>query len=196
MATFVVVFILWIICSGIFEKKMIVLGVISSACAATISLNALTVKGIKTDNTYFVMGINPVRGLIYFVWLLKEVVLAAIDVSKIIFLHRDKIDSAYVQFKADFDNPVARAVLTDSITLTPGTITVKVDDDGIYTVHGLTEAARAGLLEGGMQKMVAKTFGEEIDYQVIEERILWPEHQGGVPVASRRAKKTRKAEKK
>lgn len=171
---------------------MILLGVFSSMLAAAISIRALIFKGIKTDTEYFLLGLYPLRIVPYFFWILKEIILAAWDVSKTIVFHQDQIDSAFVRFKADYDNPVARSTLTDSITLTPGTITVNVDADGIYTVHGLTQAARDSLLEGTMQKKVAWTFGEEIDYQPLEARVTKIEMPEARPHERYRVKRKKK----
>ena len=172
-STFAVVLFLWVILSGIFEAKMLLLGVFSAAVVATISAPILTLNAIKSDKEYFVFAISP-KIIPYFFWLVKEIILAAWDVTKTILFNRDQIDSAYCRFKADYDNPIARSTLTDSITLTPGTITVNVDDNGVYTVHGLTQAARDSLLEGGMQMKVAETFGETIDFEPMESRIQMP----------------------
>lgn len=71
-------------------------------------------------------------------------------------------------FQANYDNPAARALLANSITLTPGTVTVDILEDGTYSVHALTEGAKAGLLDGTMQGKVARLFGETIDFRVLD----------------------------
>ena len=71
-------------------------------------------------------------------------------------------------FRANYDNPAARALLANSITLTPGTVTVDILEDGTYSVHALTEESKAGLLDGTMQGKVARLFGETIDFRVLD----------------------------
>lgn len=73
-----------------------------------------------------------------------------------------------VWFQANYDNPAARALLANSITLTPGTVTVDILEDGTYSVHALTEGAKEGLLDGTMQGKVARLFGETIDFRVLD----------------------------
>ena len=71
-------------------------------------------------------------------------------------------------FKADYDNPAARAILANSITLTPGTVTIDIYDSGVFSVHALNRKFADGLLSGDMQKRIAKLYGEEIDYRVVD----------------------------
>ena len=63
-----------------------------------------------------------------------------------------------------------RVVLADSITLTPGTVTMNVTDDGLYEIHALTKGAADGLVDGGMQRKVAWLYGMPLDFEVVEEK--------------------------
>jgi len=60
-------------------------------------------------------------------------------------------------------------LLANSITLTPGTVTLNVDDEGLFEIHALTVGAAEGVLDGSFQKKVADLFGEELDFAVVEE---------------------------
>ena len=93
---------------------------------------------------------------------------SAVDVTGIILTSNDKIDPLVVWFKADYDNPAARAILANSITLTPGTVTIDIYDSGVFSVHALNRKFADGLLSGDMQKRIAKLYGEEIDYRVVD----------------------------
>jgi multicomponent Na+:H+ antiporter subunit E len=102
----------------------------------------------------------------YAFWLFKEIVKSSLHVSRAV-INPDMVDASVLWFKADYDNPLARAVLANSITLTPGTITIDIFEDGIYSVNAVTKASRDELLDGTMQHKVAWVFGEEIDYKVL-----------------------------
>ena len=78
------------------------------------------------------------------------------------------IDPKVVRFRFKADNPMASVILANSITLTPGTVTMNVTDDGVYEIHALTVGAAAGVLDGGMQKKVADLYGEKFDFAVVE----------------------------
>lgn len=159
---------LWIVMSGIFTVKFIIYGCVSSFLISCFVVGSLRIGGLKSNRTYFILHANYPKLIIYFLWLIKEVVKSAIDVSKIILSPNMKIDPIVVWFKADYDNPTARAILANSITLTPGTVTIDIYDSGVFSVHALNSEFADDLLDGSMQERVAKLYGETIDYKVID----------------------------
>ena len=159
---------LWIVMSGIFTVKFIIYGCVSSFLISCFVVGSLRIGGLKSNRTYFILHANYPKLIIYFLWLIKEVVKSAIDVSKIALSSKMKIEPLVVWFKADYDNPVARAILANSITLTPGTVTIDIYDSGVFSVHALNRDFAEGLLAGDMQKRISKLYGETIDYKVID----------------------------
>lgn len=159
---------LWIVMSGIFTVKFIIYGCVSSFLISCFVVGSLRIGGLKSNRTYFILHANYPRLIIYFLWLIKEVVKSAIDVSKIALSSKMKIEPLVLWFKADYDNPAARAILANSITLTPGTVTIDIYDSGVFSVHALNRDFAEGLLAGDMQKRIAKLYGETIDYKVID----------------------------
>lgn len=165
---FELLMLLWIVMSGIFTVKFIIYGCVSSFLISCFVVGSLRIGGLKSNRTYFILHANYPKLIIYFLWLIKEVVKSAIDVSKIALSSKMKIEPLVVWFKADYDNPVARAILANSITLTPGTVTIDIYDSGVFSVHALNRDFAEGLLAGDMQKRIAKLYGETIDYKVID----------------------------
>lgn len=159
---------LWIVMSGIFTVKFIIYGCVSSFLISCFVVGSLRIGGLKSNRTYFILHANYPKLIIYFLWLIKEVVKSAIDVSKIALSYKMKIEPLVLWFKADYDNPAARAILANSITLTPGTVTIDIYDSGVFSVHALNRDFAEGLLAGDMQKRIAKLYGETIDYKVID----------------------------
>ena len=159
---------LWIVMSGIFTVKFILYGCISSFLISCFVVGSLRIGGLKSDRTYFILHANYPKLIIYFMWLIKEVVKSAADVSKIVLSHNMGLEPHVVWFKADYDNPAARAILANSITLTPGTVTIDIYDSGVFSVHALNRDFSEGLLTGEMQNRIAKLYGETIDYKVID----------------------------
>jgi cation antiporter len=154
--------------SGIFTVKFIIYGCVSSFLISCFVVGSLRIGGLKSNRTYFILHANYPKLIIYFLWLIKEVVKSAIDVSKIALSSKMKIEPLVLWFKADYDNPAARAILANSITLTPGTVTIDIYDSGVFSVHALNRDFAEGLLAGDMQKRIAKLYGETIDYKVID----------------------------
>lgn len=159
---------LWIVMSGIFTVKFILYGCISSFLISCFVVGSLRIGGLKSNRTYFILHANYPKLIIYFMWLIKEVVKSAADVSKIVLSHNMGLEPHVVWFKADYDNPAARAILANSITLTPGTVTIDIYDSGVFSVHALNRDFSEGLLTGEMQNRIAKLYGETIDYKVID----------------------------
>lgn len=64
---------------------------------------------------------------------------------------------------------MALTVLANSITLTPGTVTMNVTDDGVYEIHALTDDAAEGIRAGDMQRRVARLFGQDESFVMIDD---------------------------
>ena len=165
--TFILLFVTWIILSEIFEAKFITYAVLSCAVIATLTLRILHVESEKSGKTYFLLSQSPIRFIRYFFWLLWQIINSAIYVSKVTLFHRDEIKPTVVWFKVDYDNPLAIAMLANSITLTPGTITIDIKD-GVYSVHALTQETADGLLDGSMQAKVAWLYKDSDYFQAID----------------------------
>jgi multicomponent Na+:H+ antiporter subunit E len=78
-----------------------------------------------------------------------------------------------VRFKSRQPGDLARVILGNSITLTPGTQTIMIDGDE-YLVHALTPTTAEGLLGGTMQTKVARLFVDQPADMVTESRSVPP----------------------
>jgi multicomponent Na+:H+ antiporter subunit E len=68
-------------------------------------------KGVKSDRVYYITGVDPLRFILYFFWLLWQILKAALDVSRTVIFGRPVIDPSIAWFRADYDHPAARAIL-------------------------------------------------------------------------------------
>ena len=150
--TFVIMMGFWILLSGKFDLFHLTLGVISSALVSFLS----------TDLFMYEHGHNRLsrglRFLLYLPWLLYQIVLSTIHVT-FLALHpkmKDQIDPTIVTFKTRLKTNIAKVALANSITLTPGTITVRIEGQVFY-VHAISRKAAAGL-PGEMEDRLAKVF--------------------------------------
>ncbi len=156
LITFVVMMAMWVVFSGKFDAFHLSLGVISSLLVAYFTSDQLI-----TDTS---LGQVPVlwgRFFLYFPWLLWQIFLANIHLLKLVFHPQmmDRINPQMIQFKSNLKNEMALVTFANSITLTPGTITVSLSMYGDYSVHAIDNAS-AEPLPGDMEKQVAKIFGE------------------------------------
>lgn len=83
--------------------------------------------------------------ILHYVFILvKEIIKANFVVIKMIMSSRYEIEPAVVRFKTDLKTQQARILLANSITLTPGTITVSLEEDE-YVVHCLDKSLAEGI---------------------------------------------------
>lgn len=163
-----VLFVFWMVLSGRTETKFVVYGILTAVVTTWVTYPLLLVPNKDGSKKYYVFGFSIPKMIMYFFWLMWQLVLANIDVLLATTGQELNIDPKVVRFRFRADNPMASVILANSITLTPGTVTMNVTDDGVYEIHALTVGAAAGVLDGGMQKKVADLYGEKFDFAVVE----------------------------
>jgi multicomponent Na+:H+ antiporter subunit E len=103
------------------------------------------------------VGKQLLRMAVYTPYLLKEIAVANLQIAYVV-LHPDlPIDPEVVELEAAVWGDTAVTTLANSITLTPGTLTVSVTDRS-FTIHSLTEGSRADLFAGGLERAVRFVF--------------------------------------
>jgi multicomponent Na+:H+ antiporter subunit E len=96
----------------------------------------------------------------YFWVLVKEIVKANVCVLKIIFSPELQPEPAFVYFDTNFKTGTARMLLANSITLTPGTITVSVEGDR-FCVHCLDQELADGVEDSVFVELLKEMEAEE-----------------------------------
>jgi multicomponent Na+:H+ antiporter subunit E len=89
----------------------------------------------------------------YWPWLLLEIAKSNMQVAKIILSGKLNIDPVMIRLKAGQATEMGQVIYGNSITLTPGTITVDIED-GELLVHALTQSGADGLHEGEMDRRI------------------------------------------
>lgn len=144
---FVILFGVWLVLSGHFDAAHIGYGILCSALVATLSTDLL-IPAPLSSRTLVVMG----RLLLYVPWLLYEIVVANLHMVYLV-CYPGRIRPQIVHFQTDLRSDLARTILGNSITLTPGTVTLDVDDDK-FTVHAVSDQAARSLATGEMEHRV------------------------------------------
>ena len=124
--------ILWLIFSGKLTIEVIVAGIIISAVVyrfACVHMRYSPALDYKLMRKLF----HCIRYVFILIW---ETAKANIIVFRIVFSRTIKIKPKIIYFRTGLKTNAARVVLANSITLTPGTITVALED-GLYCVHCL-----------------------------------------------------------
>jgi multicomponent Na+:H+ antiporter subunit E len=104
------------------------------------------------------LQLTTFRTLAYIPWLAWEIVKANIDVARRILSPRMLISPNMIVVPASQSSEIGRVIYANSITLTPGTVSVTVDETTI-AVHALTQEAAEGVENGEMDGRVTHLEG-------------------------------------
>ena len=146
---FLVLLVFWLLLSGIFTPFLIGAG-IGSALFATWLGRRLAV--VDAEGQPFQLGW---RIFVYWLWLVREVVLSAWTVTKLTLHPKLPITPTLVRFKASQQSDLGRVIHANSITLTPGTLTIDCAADE-FVVHGLTREGAEGCVDSDMDRRVTR----------------------------------------
>jgi len=140
-------FALWLLLSGIYEPLLISFGIVSCALVVLIArrMDLVDHEAVPLQMSFGILG--------YFGWLQKEIVKANLDVAKLIIDPALPISPRLIRVKATQKSDVGLVAHANSITLTPGTVSVEIEGDEIL-VHAITREAADGTLEGAIDRRV------------------------------------------
>ncbi|MDN5347295.1 MAG: multicomponent Na+:H+ antiporter subunit [Clostridia bacterium] len=156
-------YIFWIVLSGKMEAKYLIIGFLSAVIITLLTRPLLLVSiGSSKGILRSVYDLPWLRLMAYFPWLMWQIVLANLQVAAVIINPKMPIQPQLITFRKKLPGPVAYLTLANSITLTPGTITVDLEGDK-YLVHALIGDAAAQSLapevgEGEMPYRVSWVF--------------------------------------
>lgn len=102
------------------------------------------------------------RYVVFIVWLLGRVLVSSVEVARVALHPRMPMEPGFVRFTTTLSSPMARTTLANSITLVPGTMTVRMDGDQ-FLVHALWPGAAEDLRTAAMQRRIAHVFLEPAD---------------------------------
>lgn len=141
--------VLWLLLSGHFTDPLL-LGLGAFSVLLTLILSAR--MGVIDAEGHPVH--LAIRGILYWPWLIKEIVLANVDVGKAILGLTDQARPSVFKITASQTTDLGKTIYANSITLTPGTVVIALDNSEM-TIHALTQAAAEGLATGEMDRRVA-----------------------------------------
>ena len=146
----VTLFAYWLLLSGHYNAWLVGSGAVLSVLVVAFCL----FKGI-TDEEGFPIEKLP-RALIYWPWLGWQMVLSALNVTRLILHPRLPISPTMVKVTALQDSAVGLTTYANSITMTPGTISVEVSEQGkAIWVHAITRENADGFADDEMNRRVA-----------------------------------------
>ncbi|MDX1519631.1 MAG: Na+/H+ antiporter subunit E [Gammaproteobacteria bacterium] len=142
--------ILWLLLSGHYTALLLSLGLASVLLVVFIAhrMDVADQEGHPVD-------LRIIRLLAYWGWLLKQIVLSNIDVCRRILHPRLPISPTIVRLPCSQPDDLGRVIYANSITLTPGTVTLSVDREAVE-VHALSQEAAEELAKGEMDRRVTR----------------------------------------
>lgn len=143
---------LWLALSGYFKPFLLGLGLLS--CIATV----LIARRMKLLDTEAVPLELPFKLLNYWGWLGREVYRSSMAVSRVILAKEMPLGQQLIAVPTTQKTEMGHVIFANSITLTPGTVTVETTP-GVYLVHALTDAAADLSAFADMDARAAKVGG-------------------------------------
>jgi multicomponent Na+:H+ antiporter subunit E len=158
----VALFVLWIVLSGKLDAFHLLLGAGSALGISLGTRRLLLLPPALGSEAVSPWAAFPwLRLIAYLPWLLGQIVVSSLQVAYVVLHPKMPIQPRCIRFQTPLPHTLARLTLANSITLTPGTITLDVQDD-TFVVHALTEAAARSLDppagNGALQRRVAALY--------------------------------------
>lgn len=150
----VVLFLLWLGLSGHWTPLLVSLGIVSTLLTVYIA-HRMDVIDHETYPAHM-------RLLMFRFWffLAREIIAANIDVIRRVFKPGKNISPQMIKVPVKMDTCLARVIYANSITLTPGTVSVNLEEDSV-TVHALSIEGAEELRSGRMARAIPQDYVEE-----------------------------------
>ena len=149
----VVLSVFWVLLSGMFTPFLLAAGL--GAALAT----ALLARRMEIADREGLPLHLTLAALTYWPWLVKEILKSGWQVARIVLDPRLPVSPTLVRFKPSQQSTLGLVTHANSITLTPGTVTVEADHDE-FLVHALTREGAEGLEGSEMDRRVSRFEGK------------------------------------
>jgi multicomponent Na+:H+ antiporter subunit E len=160
----------WLLLSGHYDRMHISFGVFS--VFLVILINYPLRKNLYTlEEKSESQRLSILKLMIYIPWLLWQIIIASLQVAYVVLHPRCPIDPSLVRFKTGLQNTSAKVILGNSITLTPGTITLQIEQDE-FLVHSLMDVSCSGIIDGTLPGQVDNLFEKNPGKVVKDVKII------------------------
>ena len=151
-----VYFLLWLIFNGRITFEIVIAGAFISFMLDVFIRKVLRLN-LTVSNLFMAVKILP-HILLYVIVLLVEIIRANFAITKLILSPHLDVEPCLVKFRTPLKTEAARVALANSITLTPGTITVSLEGSSLL-VHALNREIADGLEGSIFEKLLARMEG-------------------------------------
>lgn len=137
---YIVLFLVWLIFEGKIDVEVICFGLVLTTAIYAFMCKCMGYS-IKKDLYYMRRAPWCLKYIFILLW---EIIKANICVVKYVLMAKEDLEPVLVTFKPALKDKLSWVILSNSITLTPGTITVTMEN-GVFVVHALDKELAAGL---------------------------------------------------
>ncbi len=155
LITTIAMFSFWILLSGEFTFILITTGIVASLIVAYLSHDIFIVKPDIKVETRRVLKFTK-----YLPWLVWKVILANVEIAYLVLHPKMLVDPQIIRFETDLKTDLGIVTLANSITLTPGTITVEANKEE-FVIHAIWQKSVEGIIDGEMLRKVKEIEGEK-----------------------------------
>jgi len=148
LALFLLLVAAWLLWSGLYKPLLLWLGAFS--CALTVYIAHRVGFFARTSGLHVIPKLPGMS-----LWLFTEIVRSSLEVVRIVLSPKLPISPTVVYLDAEPEGPVGQVILSNAITLTPGTVTLDVFDDRLC-VHCLTREGAEALVSGEANRRIAR----------------------------------------
>ena len=148
---YLIFFLSWIIFNGQITTEILIFGVIIAAAVFWFVCKFMDYSLQKERNVYK----KSIWFLAYVALLIREIIKANLAIIPRILTIEEEMEPILVKFRTNLKSDFTRMLLANSITLTPGTITVSLEGDE-YTIHCLDTSLAEGLENSDFEKVLRK----------------------------------------
>ena len=144
-------FLLWVIFNGKITLEICLFGLVIAGAVFAFTCKFMDYSIEKEKKNIRKYG----RFFQYVCVLVIEIVKANFQVIHMVLSEREEVEPALVRFRSDMKTSVGKSFLANAITLTPGTITVLLEDSE-YVVHCLDESLAEGMDDSVFVKLLTE----------------------------------------
>lgn len=167
---------LWLVLSGRFDLFHIAAGVVSVGVVMLLNRRVSSVQFFHGDVSEWEQ--LRFEHLLRFVpWLVWEIVEGSLQVAYAVLHPKMPIAPILVRFRVKLPTGGAKVLLGNVMTLTPGTVTLGLQEDE-FLIHALRRPAVLSIIDGTMPRWIALLFDEEAEHLVTDVQFI--ETSGGV----------------
>lgn len=148
-------FVSWIIFNGKITLEIIIFGIVISLLVFLFVCKFLNYNLEKEIRLYKKIPLF----VKYLLLLIKEIIKSNIEMCRMTFTRKEIMEPIIIHVKTPLENEALRVILANSITLTPGTITVSLTDNDLY-VHCLDKSLADGVINSPFTELLLKIEGK------------------------------------